>query len=131
MARRALLSAVLLAVASATVACSDDETTGPGVDLSGTYDLQQFTQPPNPTLGPPIATGTLVLTATNYQVQVNVQGSNPINDNGTYSVSGGQWQQTSSVSAIQSVGTYTLASGTLTVVATTQGITTTTVWQRR
>ena len=97
MLRRSLITAL---AASALLACSDDEDgTGPTTDLSGTYTLQSFQQGDNPVLGPPIATGTLVLTATTYNVTINVGGQPVVADQGTYTTSGNTFSQSGNARA--------------------------------
>jgi hypothetical protein len=111
-------------------------STGPaaGADLSGSYALQSLTESGS-TLTPPVATGTLVLTATNYTVNLTVaipgQPTDQELDAGTYTVSGSQWTQTSTTNGIQSVGTYTFKNGLLSVNVTTQGQATSSVWMKQ
>lgn len=123
-----------LAMAALLLAgCKSSDSTSPNsVDLSGTYSLQALTEPGSPTIGPPFATGTLVLTQTQYTLTLNVTGQNPIQDQGTYTVSGNNWTQTSSTPGVpQGVGTYSLSGNTLSVDVTTAGQTVSTVWQKQ
>ncbi len=126
----------VLAVALIGMACSDDDSPNepPGTDLSGTYELVSLTQGGN-TIGPPLATGTLVLTQTTYSIDLNVPNPDdpfgpPVNtvDSGTYSTSGSNWTQESSETGLQGVGTFTLQGGTLTVNVTTAGLEVLTIW---
>ena len=105
----ALFATVLLA------ACSgDDDGTGPdSTDLSGNYTLVSYAVG-GVTLTPPAATGTLVLTSTRYTITASI-GGQPINDNGTYTVSGNQITQTSDVLPIQTVGTWTQSGNLFTI----------------
>jgi hypothetical protein len=124
-----------LTVAGMVAACSDyDGGTEPTANLAGNYTLVSFTQAPNPTLGPPAATGALTLTATRYNVTINVLVTNPpltLADQGGYAIQGNQWSQTSDNGQLQSTGTYSLQGNVLTVDATAQGVRTVTIWQRQ
>lgn len=86
----------------------------PPPTLPGVFQLVSLTQGGN-TIGPPLATGTLVLTQTTYSIDLNVPDPNdpfgpPVNtvDSGTYSTSGSNWTQESSETGLQGVGTFTL-----------------------
>ncbi|MEE8573152.1 MAG: hypothetical protein V3T20_07795 [Gemmatimonadota bacterium] len=134
---RTLIPVTMLVFAGLTAACSDDEqpTNLPEpTDLSGTYELVTLTQAGTPTIGPPIATGTLVLTQTSYVIDLTTpdQTGTPVNtvDNGTYSTDGNTWTQESSTTGLQGVGTFTLQGNTLTVNVTTVGIEVLTVWNK-
>jgi len=105
--------------------------------LSGTYELVSLTQG-GVTLGPPIATGTLALTQTNYSISItHPNPDNPAGpplttvDNGTYSTDGSVWtQESANAGGFQSVGTFSLQGGTLTIDVTTAGVQVLTVWSR-
>ena len=127
---RGLLSvAASAAIALGAGACSNS-TTGPSVNLSGTYGLIsiQFGQGTT-ALMPPTETGTFALSATTYTVTLS--GQVPDQDTGTYSISGSTWSQISSTQGgAQSTGTYTLNGSTLTVTTTQQGVVIVSVWQK-
>jgi len=116
-------------------ACGDDDPAGPEeLDLSGTYELVSLTFQGQPALVPPIATGTINLTKTEYDIDILIDLPPPqgetIEDVGTYSIDGTSWSQESSLTGMQSVGTVSLVNGRLEVNATTLGQTTITVWDR-
>lgn len=113
MLRRALLAAL---AASTLLACSDDDETGPSTDLSGSYTLQSFQQGDNPVLVPPVATGTLVLTETNYSVTINAGGQQLV-DQGTYLTNGNQFSQSGTLG--QATGTFTQNGNTFSTDLTT------------
>lgn len=116
MLRKPLLAAL---AAAALLACSDDDGgTGPTTDLSGSYTLQSFQQGDNPVLTPPIATGTLVLTATTYTVSISVPGQQ-LADQGTYTTNGNQFSQTGTLG--QATGTFTQSGNTFSTDLTTAG----------
>jgi len=133
---RVLLPLAMLAFTGLTAACGDDDPVSPPVetDLSGTYELVSLTQA-GVTIGPPVATGTLVATQTTYSIDLTVPDpDNPMGpgvntvDSGTYSTNGDGWTQESSNTGLQGVGTFSLQGGTLTVDVTTAGIEVLTVW---
>jgi hypothetical protein len=96
--------------------------------------MTSIQNPPNPAFTPPIATGTLVLTATTYDVTIDLQGQPEIQDEGTYTISGSTWSQSSTTNpGVQSTGTYTYDQGTgvLTVDVTALGLRTITGWQKQ
>ena len=126
MIRRALIAAL---AAAALLACSDDETTGPTTDLSGTYTLQSFQQDPNPAVGPPIATGTLVLTATTYNVAINVGGQPAVADQGTYTTDGNTFSQSGTLG--QATGTFTQSGNTFSTDLTASGIRIRSTWLKQ
>jgi len=127
MLRRTLLAAF---AAAALLACSnDDENTGPNTDLSGTYTLQSFQQDPNPALGPPIATGTLVLTATTYNVTISVGGQQAVADQGTYTTSGNTFSQSGTLG--QATGTFTQSGNTFSTDLTSNGIRIRSTWLKQ
>jgi hypothetical protein len=101
-------SILLLAIA----ACGDDGTgpTGDPQNFSGNYTLVSFAQGNDPPVAG--AAGTFTLTATTYVVSIDVPGGVPphVDDQGTYTATGtataGNWTQQSTVSILQSTGTY-------------------------
>ncbi len=125
-----------LALFALVLAGCKGDSTGPGAstDLSGTYSLQSLTQS-GLTLGPPLATGTLTLTSTNYTLNLSInipgQQAEQIQDAGTYTTSGSSWTQTSTTLGVQSVGTFSLSNGVLTVSVTTQGQASSSVWKKQ
>ncbi len=121
------------AIAVLLAAGCGDESTGPSVDLTGTYDLESVTFPGQQPLTPPTAVGTLVLTQTTYDVNITIATNPPqqVSDQGEYSTSGNTWSQTSSVNGSQAVGNYTLSGTRLTVNTTLQGLPIVSVWLRR
>lgn len=139
MRHRRLLPAVSLGVLTlaALAACGGNTATGPApaADLSGTYGLVSITFQGNPAIGPPTATGRLVLTKTTYNVTLDIKPplvpEQVIVDSGTYSISGNAWSQSSLVNPVQSVGTYTLSHDTLTVNVTTVGMQVENVWKKQ
>ncbi len=138
---RAMLPLTAVALMGVAGACGGDDDNGttdpPGpVDLSGSYELASFSQG-GFTLGPPVATGSLTLTATNYTISItHPDPADPMgpplttNDAGTYSTSGSNWTQESSTTGLQGVGTFQLQGATLTVDVTTAGLEVLTVWSR-
>jgi hypothetical protein len=126
MLRRTLLAAF---AASALLACSDDDETGPSTDLSGSYTLQSFQQGDNPVLVPPVATGTLVLTETNYDVTINVGGQPVVNDEGTYTTNGNQFSQSGTLG--QATGTFTQNGNTFSTDLTAGGIRIRSTWLKQ
>jgi hypothetical protein len=132
--RRPVLLLLASAVAAAAIGCSDNSGPSNPPPPAGNYALVSLQNPPNPTLTPPTATGTLALTATAYNVTINVQGQDPVTDQGTYTISGGDWSQTSTTNqGVQSTGTFTynLTTGVLSVDVTAVGVRTITVWQKQ
>ena len=126
MLRRSLLAAL---AAGALLACSDDDDdTGPTTDLSGTYTLVSFQQDNNPVLTPPIATGTLVLTATTYNVSISVAGQQLV-DQGTYTTNGNNFSQTGTLG--QATGTFTQNGNTFSTDLTTAGGRVRSTWQKQ
>ncbi len=114
------------------VGCKSDSTGPSATNLAGTYTVQSLSMQG---LTVP-ATGTVVLTATNYTVSITInipgQPAETIQDAGTYTISGSQWSQTSTVTGcpsacVQSVGPFSLNGNTLTLAVTTQGQTLTMV----
>jgi len=122
-------------VALGASACSD--STSPSVNLSGSYSLVSIQFPPQSALTPPTATGTFTLTANaqtpnqgTYTLHLVIQGQPPVDDNGTYSLNGSNWSQSSTTTG-QASGTYSLSGSTLTVNATNSGVTSISVWQKQ
>ncbi len=137
MRKRSFPLLAALALAAMVLGGCGGSSTSPSnsTDLSGNYNLTSLTQS-GFTFGPPIATGTLVLTKTNYTLHLIIavpsQPADTVNDAGTYTTSGSQWTQTSSQpGGTQSIGTFTLQNNVLTVNVTTQGQAVTTVWQKQ
>lgn len=133
--RRPVLLLLITAVAAAAIGCGSDNS-GPSnpPPPAGNYALVSFQNPPNPALTPPTATGTLALTATTYNVTINVPGEDPVTDQGTYTISGSDWTQTSTTNqGVQSTGTFTYnqTTGLLTVDVTAVGVRTITAWQKQ
>ena len=130
--RSLLLLASSLAVA--VLGCSDNSGPSNPRPPAATYSLTSFQNPPNPALTPPTATGTLMLGTSTYDVTINVQGQDPVTDQGTYTISGGTWSQTSTTNqGVQSTGTFTYNEGTglLTVDVTAFGVRTISAWQKQ
>lgn len=132
--------ATLVAVTLLVVAgCSSKSTTGPtgNPDLVGSYRLVTITSAAfgGVELKPPVATGTMTMTDSTYTVDITIavpgQDTIPIQDMGTYTVSGDSITQTSTVQQIQSVGTYSLVNNTLTVDVTAAGQETKTIWNKQ
>jgi hypothetical protein len=124
--------AVKTLAAAVLLACSDDDETGPSTDLSGTYTLQSFQQAENPALTPtsiPPATGTLVLTATTYNVAINIGGQPAVVDQGTYTTNGNQFSQSGTLG--QATGTYTQNGNTFSTDLTASGIRIRSTWLKQ
>lgn len=133
--QRPVLLLLVSAMAAVALGCGSDSS-GPSnpAPPAGTYALTSFQNPPNPILTSPVATGTLILTATTYDVTINVLGQDPVNDQGTYSISGNGWSQSSTTNpGVQSTGTFTYdpTTGALTVDVTAVGVRTITAWQKQ
>jgi hypothetical protein len=125
--RRGIVFVGLLALA----ACSGDDNSGPGTtDLSGTYTMLSLQQG-DVTMAPPFASGSLVMTATTYNITVTVQGQVAIADNGTYTISGNQITQTSNVQPIQSVGTWSRSGNVYSIDVTAAGQRVISSWQKQ
>jgi hypothetical protein len=132
--RRFLLLLLASTVTVAALGCSDNSGPSNPRPPAGSYALTSFQNPPNPVLTPPTATGTLVLAATTYDVTINVPGQDPVTDQGTYTISGGNWSQTSTTNqGVQSTGTFTYNQGTglLPVDVTAFGVETISAWQKQ
>lgn len=126
---------VLLAAAAALTigiaACGSDNSTGPSgltaAQLVGTYDLVSLTLGTSQPLTPPAATGTLTLDTTTYSVNLNLP-TGPEVDSGTWTVSGDNWTQTSSVQDVEEAGTVNLSHDTLSVNVNVAGTPIANVW---
>ena len=132
--RRSLLLLLASSLAVGAVGCSDSSGPSNPPPPAATYSLTSFQNPPNPALTPPDATGTLVLGNGTYNVTINVQGQDPVTDQGTYTISGANWTQTSTTNqGVQSTGTFTYnqSTGLLTVDVTAFGVRTISAWQKQ
>lgn len=129
--RGMLRVAAAAAIALGGGACSS--TTAPAsVDLSGTYGLVSIQFGTGTTaLTPPTETGNFSLSTNPNIYNLTLSGQVPEQDTGTYSISGSNWSQQSSVNGTQSVGTYTVSGTQLTVTTVQQGITVVSVWQKQ
>jgi hypothetical protein len=135
LARPGSLQLMALSLVVVLAGCGSDNT-GPAnpPPPAGTYSMTSFQNPPNPAVTPPNATGTLVLTATTYNVTIDVQGQGEVQDEGTYTMSGNNWTQISTTNpGVQSTGTfsYTTATGVLKTDVTASGFRTITIWQKQ
>lgn len=133
------MAALMVATALVMAGCSKSST-GPASgnpDLVGSYTLVSIMSGAfgGVELKPPVATGTMTMTDSTYTVDITIaapgQDTIPVQDMGTYTVSGDSITQTSSVQQIQSVGTYSLVNNTLTVDVTAAGQETKTVWNKQ
>jgi hypothetical protein len=129
----ALLPCIVLLGAAVGTACSSDNSTGSSsVSLAGTYTLKSFTE-----AGQDLsqaASGTAVLTATTYKVNITFLGNvaPAIVDSGTYTATGsGTFTESSLVTGAQATGTYTLNNGLWGVNVTSQGVTIAQTWQKQ
>jgi hypothetical protein len=134
LARPGSLHLIALGLVVVLAGCGSDNT-GPAnpPPPAGTYDMTSFQNPPNPAVTPPTVTGQLVLTASTYNVTIDVQGQVQ-QDQGTYTISGNTWTQISTTTpGLQSTGTfsYTTATGVLKVDVTAQSFRTITLWQKQ
>lgn len=120
-------------LALGAMACSDNTAPSSTAPTPGTYSLQSIAfvvQGSNQPISG--ATGTLVLTATTYNVTLDIPGQGTTNDQGTYTASNGTWSQKSNdPQGTQSTGTYTFTNNVLTVDATAGGVETVSVWQKQ
>jgi hypothetical protein len=116
-----LLGVVLVSAIAVAACSSSNDTTSPDVDLSGSYTLSKFQQPPAPELQPPIVTGTLVMTATRYKVVLNLPQTAQVVDSGTYTATSTTLTQSSDGFFGQSTGTYTKSGSTLVTDLTSAG----------
>jgi hypothetical protein len=132
--RRSVVLFLASAVAAVALGCSDNNGPSNPPPAAGTYSMTSIQNPPNAALTPPVATGTLQLTATTYSVTIDVQGQPEVQDQGTYTISGGTWSQTSTTNqGVQSTGTFTYnqTTGALHVDVTAVGVRTITDWQKQ
>lgn len=100
-----VLAASLLVAAG----CGESDPTDVVFELPGSYELTSITYEGLPAGTPPYVTGTLTLTEAGYAVQVDaitLEGPTQIIDEGSYSVEGDSWIQTSTMDQPASVGTY-------------------------
>jgi hypothetical protein len=131
--RRIVTGAVLTLALSA---CGGSDSSGPdtSTDLSGTYTLLTFQQPPTQAFSPPVVSGTITLTATRYTTTINLPPGSPlpaIQDAGTYTTSGNTITQTSDGAFGQSVGTFSLVNGVLTTDLTSVAGRVLTTWKKQ
>lgn len=121
--------AVLLALVTA---CSSSTTATTNVSLAGNYTLKSFTE-----AGQDLsqaASGTAVLTATTYKVNITFLGNvaPAIVDSGTYTATpSGTFSESSQVTGTQAVGTYTVVNGLWSVNVTSQGVPIAQTWQKQ
>jgi hypothetical protein len=112
-----------------------DSGTGPSTtDLSGTYTLLTFQQPPAQQVTPPTVSGTITLTATRYSVTMQLPPGSPIpaiQDAGSYTTNGNSITQTSDGAFGQSVGTFSLQNRVLTTDLTNVAGRILTTWQKQ
>jgi hypothetical protein len=131
------VAATAMAAVALVVASSCSSSTSPSLtaaDLQGTYDLLTFQAQGQPQYTPttvPAAVGVLTLTLTTYDLALTIGGA-PQPDNGTYTVNGSTFSQTSATTTLTYTGTASLSStGLLNVsVSTPAGLVTTTFQKR-
>ncbi len=135
-------SAALAAACTILVFAACGDSSGPEgeeQDFSGNYTLHEISQGTVSSVTVlPGATGTFTMTATTYQVSINIPiGPVAIDDNGTYTAigtatSGDFTQQSTDDPNLQYQGTYTWNATTnrLTLDTTAQGVRTVLVLQR-
>jgi len=120
-------------------ACSDStDANGTAQDFTGTYTLVSFSTGVGAgVIEIPGTTGTATLTATAYDVSLDIPGQGAVVDEGVYTATGtatsGTWTQQSTLdNTLQYSGTYTYNTTTdqLTLDATAQGIRTVIVLQK-
>lgn len=113
--------------------CSNSTATGPTtVSLAGSYTLKSFTEGGQDLSQ--AATGTALLTATTYKVNIAFvnNAAAAIADSGTYSAkTDGTFSESSLATGAQSTGTYTNVNGLWSVNVTSQGIPITQTWQKQ
>lgn len=132
---RRIVTGAVLTLALSACGGSDDGT-GPdtSTDLSGTYTLLTFQQPPTQAFSPPVVSGTITLTATRYTTTINLPPGSPvpvIQDAGTYVTSGNTITQTSDGAFGQSVGTFSLVNGVLSTDLTSVAGRVLTTWKKQ
>ena len=99
--------------------------------MQGNYVLTSIHEPPAAVLVPPVATGTLALTLTNYTLVLNITGSGTQYDGGTYTISGNNFTQNSDSVGYSYQGTATLVGDSLSVLVITPGGNITTTWKKQ
>jgi len=99
--------------------------------MQGNYVLTSIHEPPAAVLVPPVATGTLALTLTNYTLVLNITGSGTQYDGGTYTISGNNFTQNSDSVGFSYQGTATLVGDSLNVLVVTPGGNITTTWKKQ
>ena len=122
---------------AAVGACKSDSSTGTGgsTNLSGNYSLLAFQQDTNPPFGPPYATGTLALTATNYHLSLNVDIPSPgdttvLVDSGTYTTHGDSIAEHSLSGLPDAIGTFVVKADTLQVNVVESALKISTTWHK-
>jgi len=137
MRRQASAVLFLVGLGAAVAACSNNDSTGTGgsTDLTGNYSLVAFKEDTNPVVGPPVATGTIVLTSTAYHLTVNVDIPQPgdtiaLVDSGTYSTKGDSIYEHSTGGLPDALGTFQVKSDTLNINVTEQTVHIQTVWHK-
>jgi len=86
-------------------------------------------------VGPPVGTGTLVLTTTNYHLTINVDIPLPgdtiaLVDSGTYTTSGDSIAEHSTGGLPDALGTFSVKSDTLNINVTESALHIQTVWHK-
>jgi len=119
--------------AAAVAACSSNSSTGTGgsTNLSGNYSLIAFKEDTTPTVGPPIAVGTLALTSSQYHLnlQINIPGDTTVEvDSGTYTTKGDSIFEQSSGVLPNAIGTFQVKGDTLDINVTEQLLAIQSVW---
>ena len=131
---RLLAVSTIAAITVAGAASCSNSTSSNGLtpqEMQGNYVLTSIHEPPAAVLVPPVATGTLALTLTNYTLVLNISGSGTQYDGGTYTISGNNFTQNSDSVGISYQGTATLVNDSLNVLVVTPGGTITTTWQKQ
>ena len=135
---RSLLARVLLLVPLTAVACKSSSSTGPGgtANLAGTYHLLSFKEDTLPTFGPPVATGTLVLTTSKYNLNLTVNIPIPgdtviLADSGTYTTHGDSIAEQSMTGNPDALGTVAVHGDTLVINVTESVLTVATSWLKQ
>lgn len=129
-----ILAAAVAAISACSGSYSSTGTTLTNADLVGSYTLVSISQGGSQPIGPPIATGTLVLADSTYAVNVTVATQPPtvISDTGIFHVNGSSWSQRSTMDPTQpqATGSVTFRKDTLVVSANSGGVVTNMVWFR-